>query len=78
MLPELIESILEIEEVKRFRLSSVEPASLGDEIITLMAGSPKFARHFHIPFQERQRCGSRADEAAVSRRSVRGPRQPHQ
>ncbi len=51
MLPELIESILEIEEVKRFRLSSIEPASLGDEVITLMAESPKFARHFHIPFQ---------------------------
>ena len=51
MLPELIESILEIDEVKRFRLSSIEPASLGDDIITLMAESPKFARHFHIPFQ---------------------------
>ena len=51
MLPELIEGILEIEEVERFRLSSIEPASLGDEVIDLMAGSPKFARHFHIPFQ---------------------------
>ena len=51
MLPELIEGILEIEEIERFRLSSIEPASLGDEIIDLMAGSPKFARHFHIPFQ---------------------------
>ena len=51
MLPELIESILDIEDVKRFRLSSIEPASLGDEIIALMAESPKFARHFHIPFQ---------------------------
>ena len=51
MLPALIESILEIEEVRRFRLSSIEPASVSDEIITLMAESPKFARHFHIPFQ---------------------------
>ena len=51
MLPELIESILEIEEVQRFRLSSIEPASLSDEIITLMSESSKFARHFHIPFQ---------------------------
>ena len=51
MLPDLIERILEIDGIERFRLSSIEPASLGDEIITLMAESPKFARHFHIPFQ---------------------------
>ena len=51
MLPDLIGGILEIDGVERFRLSSIEPASLGDEIITLMAESPKFARHFHIPFQ---------------------------
>ena len=51
MLPGLIESILEIEEVERLRLSSIEPASLSDELITLVAESPKFARHFHIPFQ---------------------------
>ena len=51
LLPGLIERILEIEGIERFRLSSIEPASLGDEIIDLMAGSPKFARHFHIPFQ---------------------------
>ena len=51
MLPNLIERILEIEGVERFRLSSIEPASLGDEVIELMAESPKFARHFHLPFQ---------------------------
>ena len=51
LLPDLIESILEVEGLERFRLSSIEPASLGDEIVTLMAESPKFARHFHIPFQ---------------------------
>ena len=50
MLPNLIERILEIEGVERFRLSSIEPASLGDEVIELMAESPKFARHFHLPF----------------------------
>ena len=64
MLPELIERILEIEEVKRFRLSSIEPASLSDEVIALMAGSPKFARHFHIPFQS----GSDAVLARMKRR----------
>ena len=64
MLPELIERILEIPEVERFRLSSIEPASLGDEIVTLMAESPKFARHFHIPFQS----GSDAVLARMGRR----------
>ena len=64
MLPDLIERILEIDGIERFRLSSIEPASLGDEIITLMAESPKFARHFHIPFQS----GSDAVLARMKRR----------
>ena len=64
LLPDLIERILGIEGVGRFRLSSIEPASLGDEIIDLMAGSPKFARHFHIPFQS----GSDAVLARMRRR----------
>ena len=64
MLPELIEGILDIEGVERFRLSSIEPASVSDEIITLMAESPKFARHFHIPFQS----GSDAVLARMKRR----------
>ena len=64
MLPDLIESILEIEGVERFRLSSIEPASLSDEVITLMAESSKFARHFHIPFQS----GSDAVLARMKRR----------
>ena len=64
MLPELISDILAIEGVERFRLSSIEPASLSDEIITLMAESPKFARHFHIPFQS----GSDAVLARMKRR----------
>ena len=51
MLPDLIERILGIDGVERFRLSSIEPASVSDDVIALMAESPKFARHFHIPFQ---------------------------
>ena len=37
--------------LERFRLSSIEPASVGDDIVSLMAGDEKFARHFHIPMQ---------------------------
>ena len=64
MLPELIGNILDIEGIERFRLSSIEPASLSDEVIALMAESPKFARHFHIPFQS----GSDAVLARMKRR----------
>ena len=68
MLPELIERILAIDGVERFRLSSIEPASLSDEVITLMDESPKFARHFHIPFQS----GSDAVLARMKRRYCAG------
>jgi threonylcarbamoyladenosine tRNA methylthiotransferase MtaB len=51
MLNDLVRAILAMPELKRFRLSSIEPASIGDELIELMAGHEKFARHFHIPLQ---------------------------
>jgi threonylcarbamoyladenosine tRNA methylthiotransferase MtaB len=35
----------------RVRLSSIEPLELTDEIISLVAGSDRFCRHFHIPLQ---------------------------
>ena len=51
MLADLVRDILAIPQVQRFRLSSIEPASITDELIELMAGHDKFARHFHIPLQ---------------------------
>ena len=47
----LLRSLLEIPELERLRLSSIEPASISDEIIDLVASEERFARHFHIPFQ---------------------------
>ena len=35
----------------RFRISSIEPNLLTDEIISFAAGSQKFVPHFHIPLQ---------------------------
>ena len=35
----------------RFRLSSLEPGEVGDELLHLMAGRPNFMPHFHIPLQ---------------------------
>jgi len=50
-LADLVSDILDLPDLKRFRLSSIEPASIGDELIALMADNEKFARHFHIPLQ---------------------------
>ena len=38
-------------DIPRIRISSIEPELLSDEIIQLVAGSPKFLPHFHIPLQ---------------------------
>ena len=35
----------------RFRVSSIEPNLLSDEIINFISSSKKFVHHFHIPLQ---------------------------
>ena len=35
----------------RFRLSSIEPMEISDELLTLMAGQKNFMPHLHIPLQ---------------------------
>lgn len=37
--------------IERFRISSIEPNLLTNEIIEFVAGSDKFMPHFHIPLQ---------------------------
>jgi threonylcarbamoyladenosine tRNA methylthiotransferase MtaB len=39
------------ERVERFRISSIEPNLLSDEIIEFVARSQRFMPHFHIPLQ---------------------------
>ena len=56
----LIERILAVPGLERLRLSSIEPASVDDDLVSLMAGEEKFARHFHIPMQS-------ANDAVLSR-----------
>lgn len=48
---ELIKALDEIAGIERFRISSVEPNLLTDEIIEFVAGSKRFVPHFHIPLQ---------------------------
>jgi threonylcarbamoyladenosine tRNA methylthiotransferase MtaB len=48
---ELISALDEVEGIERFRISSIEPNLLSDEIIEHVAQSKKFVPHFHIPLQ---------------------------
>ncbi len=47
----LIQELDTLEGIDRFRISSIEPNLLSDEIIEFVAGSKKFVPHFHIPLQ---------------------------
>lgn len=47
----LIQQLDEVTGIKRYRISSIEPNLLTDEIITFVARSKKFMPHFHIPLQ---------------------------
>ncbi|MDP7184074.1 MAG: radical SAM protein, partial [Flavobacteriaceae bacterium] len=48
---ELIKTLDEIDGVERYRVSSIEPNLLGDEIISFISTSKRFVPHFHIPLQ---------------------------
>jgi threonylcarbamoyladenosine tRNA methylthiotransferase MtaB len=48
---ELIQQLDELDGVERFRISSIEPNLLSDDIIDFVAASKKFMPHFHIPLQ---------------------------
>lgn len=47
----LLKKIEAFNGVERYRISSIEPNLLSDEIINLVAGSKKIMPHFHIPLQ---------------------------
>jgi threonylcarbamoyladenosine tRNA methylthiotransferase MtaB len=48
---ELLQQLNNIQEIKRFRISSIEPDLLSDQIIELVAHSANILPHFHIPLQ---------------------------
>ncbi len=48
---DLIRAMDEVESINRFRISSIEPNLLTNEIIEFVAQSKKFMPHFHIPLQ---------------------------
>ena len=48
---DLIQELDQVEGIERYRISSIEPNLLTDEIIDFCAGSKRFMPHFHIPLQ---------------------------
>ncbi len=63
----LLELVMQLDElpgVERYRISSIEPNLLTDEIIDFVSKSKKFMPHFHIPLQS----GSDTILAAMRRR----------
>lgn len=48
---DLIRQLDTIDGIERYRISSIEPNLLTDEIIDFVAHSKKFLPHFHIPLQ---------------------------
>lgn len=48
---DLIRELDRLEGIERYRISSIEPNLLTNEIITFVAASEKFMPHFHIPLQ---------------------------
>jgi threonylcarbamoyladenosine tRNA methylthiotransferase MtaB len=47
----LVQALEKVEGIKRYRISSIEPNLLTNEIIEFVACSDKFMPHFHIPLQ---------------------------
>lgn len=48
---DLIKALDRVDGIERYRISSIEPNLLTDEIIDFVAGSRRFMPHFHVPLQ---------------------------
>lgn len=64
---DLVKELDKVEGIERFRISSIEPNLLKDEIIEYVAQSKRFVPHFHIPLQS----GSNKVLKAMRRRYMR-------
>lgn len=63
----LIQELDNVEGIERYRISSIEPNLLTNDIIAFVANSKKFMPHFHIPLQS----GSNKILGAMRRRYKR-------
>lgn len=64
---DLVKALDEVEGINRYRISSIEPNLLTNDIIEFVANSKKFMPHFHIPLQS----GSNAVLSLMRRRYKR-------
>ncbi|CAH1002374.1 Threonylcarbamoyladenosine tRNA methylthiotransferase MtaB [Neolewinella maritima] len=48
---DLARALDRVQDITRFRISSIEPNLCTDEVIDFVAGSQRFAPHFHMPLQ---------------------------
>lgn len=48
---DLLRELNGVEGIERYRISSIEPNLLSDELIAFCASAPKFQHHFHVPLQ---------------------------
>lgn len=48
---DLVKALDTVEGISRYRISSIEPDLLTDDLINYCAGSQRFMPHFHIPLQ---------------------------
>lgn len=48
---DLVKALDEVEGIERYRISSIEPNLLTDEVLDFVAQSKRFMPHFHIPLQ---------------------------
>lgn len=47
----LLQALDQVADVPRFRISSIEPNLLTDDVVAFVAGSRAFQPHFHVPLQ---------------------------
>jgi threonylcarbamoyladenosine tRNA methylthiotransferase MtaB len=48
---DLMTELLKVPGIERYRISSIEPNLITDEIIEFISDNPRFLPHFHIPLQ---------------------------
>ncbi|MEL7378455.1 MAG: radical SAM protein, partial [Bacteroidota bacterium] len=65
---DLIRELDKLEGIERFRISSIEPNLCTNEVVEFVAGSRRFAPHFHMPLQS----GNDKQLVAMRRRYKRG------
>ena len=70
---DLLKALNAVEGIERYRISSIEPNLITEEIVDWIASGTKFQRHFHIPLQSGsdtmlKKVGRRYDTALFASR----------